>query len=90
MGPHDLKFNVAIILQELAFIEFFAGQGNVWKAVRCDSYASVGVDINYFTEQNNEGSSNPFDILSNSGLGCHAFAYSMTHHVLLYIIYIKI
>jgi len=68
-------------LQELAFIEFFAGNGNVWKAVRADSYATVGIDITYV--ENVEGGDNPFDILSNSGFGCHPQLVCNVYTVLL-------
>ena len=53
--------------QELTFLEFFAGQGRVWKAVRGDTRSAVGIDIEYW----NKESSNPFDILTNAGLGFH-------------------
>lgn len=55
-------------LQELTFLEFFAGEGNVWKAVRADSKNAVGIDWNYF---DNPDGQNPMDILSNAGLGLH-------------------
>ncbi|CAK9014583.1 unnamed protein product, partial [Durusdinium trenchii] len=47
---------------ELTFLEFFAGEGNVWKAVRADSKNAVGIDWNYF---DNPDGQNPMDILSN-------------------------
>ncbi|CAK9057780.1 unnamed protein product [Durusdinium trenchii] len=53
---------------ELTFLEFFAGEGNVWKAVRADSKNAVGIDWNYF---DNPDGQNPMDILSNAGLGLY-------------------
>ena len=54
--------------QDLQFIEFFAGEGRVWRTMRVDSVNAVGVDYNYF-----DGSEahNHFDILSTSGFGFH-------------------
>lgn len=54
-------------MQDLTFLEFFAGQGQVWKHLRADSIDSVGVDIEYGTPA--PGETNPFDILTNAGLG---------------------
>lgn len=56
-------------MQELCFLEFFAGEGAVWRAVRADSIDAVGVDITYVRAQ--EGRQNPFDILSNAGMAFH-------------------
>ena len=58
--------------QELSFLEFFAGAGRVWKAMRADSVEAVGVDINYWGPQlvdDDDVHQNPFDILSNAGMG---------------------
>ena len=52
-------------IQELTFLEFFAGEGNTWKAMRADSLNAVGVDITYATM--NPGEQHVFDILSNAG-----------------------
>ena len=52
--------------QELAFVEFFCGEGNVWKALRVDSVTVVGIDIKNF--QSTRGGQNAFDILSDPGL----------------------
>lgn len=52
--------------QELTFLEFFAGAGNVWRAMRADSVAAIGVDIEYANPD--PGDQNPFDILSHAGM----------------------
>lgn len=55
--------------QDLSFIEYFAGEGRVWRTVRADSWYSVGLDINYgIDDTTNHGGRNAFDILSCSGL----------------------
>ena len=53
--------------QELAFIEFFAGDNAVWKAVRADGIQAAKIDIAYF--ENLAGGQNPLDINTNAGLG---------------------
>lgn len=45
-------------------MEFFAGEGNVWKCVRCDQGNAVGLDLEYFHKDRN----NPMDINSDAGL----------------------
>ena len=58
--------------QEITFIEFFAGQGNVWRMMRCDGINSIGLDIEYWKKPGPGGHRddlhNPYDILSDSGL----------------------
>ena len=54
-------------MQELTVLEFFAGEGHVWKAMRADAISAVGVDIGYVEPE--PGNQNPFDILSNAGFG---------------------
>ena len=54
--------------QDLTFLEFFAGQGEVWRALRADSIGTIGVDIGYM--QKTPGDQNPMDILSDAGLAC--------------------
>lgn len=56
-------------LQELQFVEFFAGEGRVWRTMRVDSVNSVGVDYTY--SDGFDDDHNPFDILSDSGFGFH-------------------
>ena len=58
-------------MQDLTFIEFFAGAGNCWRAVRADSQYACGLDLEYLKV---EAGQNPFDILSNAGMAslCHA------------------
>ncbi len=55
-------------LQELTFLEFFAGEGRVWKTVGAGANGknSLGIDIQYHEDTPNK--QNPFDILSNAGL----------------------
>jgi len=53
-------------VQDLTFIEFFAGVGNCWRAVRADSATSVGIDIQDLKP--NPGQQNPLDILTNAGM----------------------
>lgn len=68
-SPHLFRSRPPCFLcQELTFLEFFAGEGEVWRAMRADSIASIGVDINYFQRQ--PGEQNPMDILSDAGFGC--------------------
>ena len=51
--------------QELSFIEFFAGEGEVWRTVRADAPSSIGLDISYVDP---EGRQNPMDSNSPAGL----------------------
>lgn len=53
-------------LQELGFIEFYAGKGEVFKAVRGASVSAAKIDIEYI--QNLVGGQNPMDVNSNAGL----------------------
>ena len=63
-GPYSSSHRC---MQELTFLEFFAGRGRVWKGLRVDSVNTVGIDICYV--ENEEGGQNPFDILSCAGMG---------------------
>ena len=49
-------------MQELCYLEFFAGQAEVFKAIRADNHPSVATDITYMM-----GPKNPMDILTDSG-----------------------
>lgn len=49
-------------VQELCYLEFFAGQAEVFKAIRADNHPSVATDITYMM-----GPKNPMDILTDSG-----------------------
>lgn len=60
MQPTLYKF--CNVLEELTYLEFFAGKGLVWQAVRAAYPSSVKVDIEYM----HPGSA--MDILSDSGL----------------------
>ena len=54
-------------MQELTFLEFFCGEGRVWKAVSASTKSSLGVDIRYW--EPDHGHRNPYDILSEAGFG---------------------
>ena len=54
-------------MQDLEFLEFFAGEGRTWRAMRASSIGAVGIDIKYGEEQ--DGHQNAFDILTHAGLG---------------------
>ena len=56
-------------LQELTFLEFFAGKGKVWRCLRADSIGSLGIDIEYWNPDDDGQRQNPFDILTTAGLG---------------------
>lgn len=59
-------------LQELNFLEFFAGEGNCWRLVRADSESAIGLDLSYDTKPwPNDEHRSPFDILSPSGFTYH-------------------
>ena len=47
------------------FLEFFAGKGNTWRLLGAHDVSSLGIDIEYYSTTSE---SNPFDILSTSGL----------------------
>jgi len=49
-------------MQELQYVEYFAGVANVFKAIRADAHPSSAVDITWM-----EGPNNPMDVLSDSG-----------------------
>lgn len=51
--------------QELTFIEFFAGEGEVWRTIRADAPSSIGVDITYVDP---DGKQNPMDANTPAGL----------------------
>lgn len=51
-------------------MEFFAGEANVWAAVRADHHPAVPVDITYMDFGGRKGN-NPMDINSDSGFACH-------------------
>lgn len=73
LPPQETSYLPATLLhhvQELTFLEFFAGQGNVWKLMRADSKNAVGVDLDY--GQGTDQGQNPMDILTCAGLGFHA------------------
>lgn len=59
-------------LQPLRYIEMFAGQANVWRQVDHEGYEALAMDITYATQYEHHlrnAKTNPFDILSTSGLG---------------------
>ena len=53
-----------IPFQDLAYIEFFAGVGNVFKCVRQHGYPAASVDIEYMESP---PANNPMDINSAAG-----------------------
>lgn len=54
-------------MQDLTFLEFFAGEGRVWKNMRTDAIDAIGVDLAYGDPA--PGKTNAFDILTNAGFG---------------------
>jgi len=60
-------------VQELGFLEFFAGEGRVWRtvAVGMASTPSLGIDITYGMKDVDSSKQDPFDILTPSGFACH-------------------
>ena len=59
--------------EEIGFAEMFAGEGNLFSEVKLAGHPSVATDIEYaqyFTALLEGTKSNPFDILSTSGLLC--------------------
>ena len=58
------KATAGYALQELRVVEFFAGQGNVWRTCRVSSAPSLGVDVTYHAPP--DGQQNAFDILSSA------------------------
>ena len=55
--------------QDLQYVEFFAGDANAYRAIASSGYPSCAIDIRYLEGVKDIGS-NPFDILSCSGLAC--------------------
>ncbi len=62
LNPELLHAHPADPAQELSYVEFFAGQGEVFRAVRADAHPSCAVDIRWM-----DGPKNPMDILSDAG-----------------------
>ena len=65
IAPSSLRIHKDLGAQELTFLEFFAGRGNCWRAMRAHGENSVGIDIKDF--QGHPNDHNPFDILSPAG-----------------------
>ena len=55
------------MMQDLAYIEFFAGVGNVFKCVRSHNIPAVALDMEYLK---NPPGNNPMDMNSASGYAC--------------------
>ena len=55
------------IMQELEYVEFFAGSANAYGAINTAGYPSCATDITYLEDV--AVGTNPFDILTDSGLG---------------------
>lgn len=64
-------------MQDLTYVEFFAGQGNVWAAVRADHHPAVPVDIEYMSTGPDR--KNPMDINSDAGMAFFAQSHFKTH-----------
>lgn len=57
--------------QDLNYAEFFAGEGNLYREINIGGYKSVATDIVYaesFQQLLSKSNTNPFDIMSTSGL----------------------
>ena len=59
-------------MQELQYVELFAGQANVWRAVST-KYAAARIDLDYSDgfefNRDNRVHQNSMDILTDAGLG---------------------
>ena len=53
--------------QELQYVEFFAGEANVFAKVK-QNYPGTAVDFEYLKGKTGPGRSNAFDILGDSGM----------------------
>lgn len=67
------------LCQELGFIEFYAGIGNVWRAVSASGCPSARVDLTYHSPEQPSLKRNPMDILSSAGFGL--FGYDRLYHL---------
>ena len=54
-------------VEELEYIEFFAGDGRVFQEVKGAAYPSCAVDIRYLENVGGGSQTNPFDFLTNAG-----------------------
>jgi len=50
--------------QDLTYLEFFSGEGNVFRCIRADHHPSCAVDIRYMPDMPNS----PMNILTDAGL----------------------
>ena len=57
---------MALPFQDLTYVEFFAGEANVWAAIRADHEPSVPVDFTYMKSPRNA-----MDICTDAGLAFH-------------------
>ena len=71
-------YPILILCQELQFIEFYAGVGNVWRAVSTSGFPSARVDLSYHEEQNMSVKQNPMDILSSAGFAFFGYVFYTT------------
>ena len=70
-------------MQDLTYVEFFAGEANVWSAVRADHNPGVPVDITYM-----DGPKNAMDINSDAGLAflaLNSYIYNLINLAYVYI-----
>ena len=55
--------------QELRYCEFFAGDANAYRAIQAGGFPACAIDIRYL--EGLDLGTNPFDILTPSGLACN-------------------
>ena len=61
--PHKSLSCPTQVLQDLTYLEFFAGEGEVFRCIRGDHHPSCAVDLEYM-----EGRGHAMDVNSPSGL----------------------
>lgn len=67
MFPHA-STNTSVVLQELSFIEFFAGHGNLSKVMKLSGLRTTSLDLKYKVKEGvRSHGSNPMDLNSRSG-----------------------
>ena len=68
--------------QDLTYLEFFAGKGEVWSVIRADHNMAVAVDVEYL------GFGSAMDINTPSGLAFHSLHSSKTFSLQLHVVLI--
>lgn len=56
-------------MQELQFVEFYAGVGNVWRSVAEAGYPAARADYAYYQPDDPYWKQNCMDILTSAGFG---------------------